>query len=249
MRNGTAFTRGLTAGTPAALMFSGTALGGTPGTITFAPASVAAVPTLGGALLVLLAALLGVIGLRAARQRRAPLLVAALAAGALATGGGGLQLVSKAVAGADISVTPIDSDDGQQQFSLGSGPNLFRNDTAIPMEVVDIQLDERCFSTDPVGLDPACSLGDQLPPAERCEINIGCNLDSDRRLKTDVRQVGITHNALPLYEFRYRGRPGVYRGVMAQDVLKHTPEAVVLQPSGYYAVDYGALGLTMERVR
>lgn len=71
---------------------------------------------------------------------------------------------------------------------------------------------------------------------------------SDSRLKTDITQVGTAANGLPLYHFRYKGLPTVYQGVMAQDVLKHTPDAVVTMPGGYYAVKYDMLGLEMTAV-
>jgi len=71
---------------------------------------------------------------------------------------------------------------------------------------------------------------------------------SDSRLKTDITQVGTAANGLPLYHFRYKGLPTVYQGVMAQDVLKHTPDAVATIPGGYYAVNYGMLGLEMTIV-
>ncbi len=71
---------------------------------------------------------------------------------------------------------------------------------------------------------------------------------SDSRLKTDITQVGMSASGLPIYHFRYIGLPTTYQGVMAQDVLAHTPEAVVNMPGGYYAVNYGMLGLEMTVV-
>ncbi len=71
---------------------------------------------------------------------------------------------------------------------------------------------------------------------------------SDERLKTDIVRIGASATGLPLYEFRYRGMDGRFQGVMAQDVLTHTPEAVVTHASGYMMVDYGLLGLEMTRV-
>lgn len=73
-------------------------------------------------------------------------------------------------------------------------------------------------------------------------------LPSDQRLKTDITRVGTAANGLPLYHFRYIGQPQVYEGVMAQDVLRHTPEAVREIGSGYLGVDYGMLGLQMRAV-
>ena len=68
---------------------------------------------------------------------------------------------------------------------------------------------------------------------------------SDSRLKSDVTPIGTAANGLPLYSFRYIGQSQLYSGVMAQDVLAHTPEAVVTLPGGYMAVNYGILGLEM----
>ena len=77
--------------------------------------------------------------------------------------------------------------------------------------------------------------------------NVG-EITSDIRLKDDVQRVGETVLGLPLYRFRYRGRPETFEGVMAQDVLKVMPSAVVLKEHGFYAVDYAALGAPFRRV-
>ena len=72
---------------------------------------------------------------------------------------------------------------------------------------------------------------------------------SDIRLKTGVHRIGTTVLGLPLYTFQYRNRAGVYVGVMAQDVLKVEPQAVSIGADGYYLVDYGKLGIAMERIQ
>ena len=61
---------------------------------------------------------------------------------------------------------------------------------------------------------------------------------SDRRLKRDVQRIGTAANGLPLYLFRYLWDDTPHVGVMAQDVLKVRPEAVMLMPSGFMAVNY-----------
>ena len=71
---------------------------------------------------------------------------------------------------------------------------------------------------------------------------------SDIRLKTDIEKVGVAANGLPLYTFKYIGGDAVYRGVMAQDVLKVLPEAVSVMPNGYLAVHYDMLGMEMTRL-
>ena len=63
---------------------------------------------------------------------------------------------------------------------------------------------------------------------------------SDLRLKKNVVKLG-THKTLGigLYIWDYIwGEKGA--GVMAQELLQVKPEAVMVMPNGYYAVNYGA---------
>ena len=71
---------------------------------------------------------------------------------------------------------------------------------------------------------------------------------SDMRLKEGIVPVGSTPSGLTLYEFSYIGSPERYVGVMAQEVLTHTPEAVIAQPSGVLFVDYSMIDAEMRRV-
>lgn len=71
---------------------------------------------------------------------------------------------------------------------------------------------------------------------------------SDMRLKEDIKVTGMTPQGLPLYQFRYKGLPEVWEGVMAQDVAMLHPDAIIEKPFGYLAVDYEKLGLTVRRV-
>lgn len=61
---------------------------------------------------------------------------------------------------------------------------------------------------------------------------------SDKRIKDDIEQVGETNEGLPIYEFRIGDDGEMQAGVMAQDVEKVNPEAVVDTPQGIKAVDY-----------
>lgn len=79
---------------------------------------------------------------------------------------------------------------------------------------------------------------------------IGAAMLSDRRLKEDIVRVGTDERtSLPLYEFAYKSEPGVrYRGVMADEVKRKYPQAVVEGSDGFMRVDYGMLGIQMQRV-
>ena len=69
-------------------------------------------------------------------------------------------------------------------------------------------------------------------------------LKSDIRLKKDITPLGRARNGLPFYSFRYLwdADDGPIRsGHMAHEVAEVRPDAVHLEPDGFYAVDYGAL--------
>jgi hypothetical protein len=73
---------------------------------------------------------------------------------------------------------------------------------------------------------------------------------SDIRLKRDVALVGRRDDGLGLYSFKYLWSDTTYVGVMAQEVALIHPEAVVRDAlSGYLAVDYGRLGLSLTTLQ
>ncbi len=65
----------------------------------------------------------------------------------------------------------------------------------------------------------------------------GGTTPSDIRLKTDITPIGTSPSGIPIYTFKYKGEKEVYQGVMAQELAKINPDAVV-EVNGYYAVDY-----------
>jgi hypothetical protein len=74
------------------------------------------------------------------------------------------------------------------------------------------------------------------------------SLLSDRRLKTNAIRYAYDPRGFGLYEFSYRVSPDVrYRGVMADEVEKVDPAAVV-DLGTYKVVNYERLGLKMEAV-
>lgn len=62
---------------------------------------------------------------------------------------------------------------------------------------------------------------------------------SDRRAKEDIRMVGTTDSGLGVYIYRYKGEDKFQMGVMADEVEKIFPEAVVEREDGLKMVKYG----------
>ena len=65
---------------------------------------------------------------------------------------------------------------------------------------------------------------------------------SDIRLKHRIHRIG-THRRLGIgiYRYAYKGTDQLFVGVMAQELEKVKPEAVITMPNGYKAVNYGAI--------
>lgn len=61
---------------------------------------------------------------------------------------------------------------------------------------------------------------------------------SDKRLKTDIHKVGNVHGH-NVYKFRFKSGGPMQLGMIAQEVEKKQPDAVVTTDSGYKAVNYG----------
>jgi hypothetical protein len=69
-------------------------------------------------------------------------------------------------------------------------------------------------------------------------ILMGAMAGSDRRLKRDISRIGTLRNGLPVYSFRYRWDDAWRTGLMADEVERVHPEAVIEGPLGYKLVNY-----------
>ncbi len=67
---------------------------------------------------------------------------------------------------------------------------------------------------------------------------------SDRRLKKNIIEVGAHRLGIPVYEFSYLWNDKRHVGVMAQDLIKVLPKAVITFKSGFMAVNYRMLSCT-----
>lgn len=146
--------------------------GSTAGSITFSPADVAAVPTLGGSLLVLLAGLLALIAIKAYRRADggiAPMVAGLLALGSLASAGGGFDLIRQAQAATPTEITNPEG----EQLPLGFGTTVFLNSAGVPMEVTELSL-ESCSIEPSQSETPDCSEGTVVAEEEQCQVNLLC---------------------------------------------------------------------------
>jgi len=72
-------------------------------------------------------------------------------------------------------------------------------------------------------------------------LRAGIPLMSDRRVKKDIKKAG-TVDGMGLYRFRYKGESKsapMHLGLMAQEVEKKKPDAVMERHDGVKMVDYG----------
>jgi hypothetical protein len=61
---------------------------------------------------------------------------------------------------------------------------------------------------------------------------------SDRRAKTDIKDIGRTHDNQKIYSYRFKGSNIPQIGMMADEIEKKTPEAVMTGPDGMKRVRY-----------
>lgn len=69
---------------------------------------------------------------------------------------------------------------------------------------------------------------------------------SDFNLKENIEKVS-EENGFNIYEFNYKGQPERYRGVMAQEIHKSMPEAII-EKDGFLAVIYDKIGIEFKQV-
>ena len=73
------------------------------------------------------------------------------------------------------------------------------------------------------------------------------SIPSDKRLKENIKQVGVSPQGYKIYEFNYIDGDVRFRGAMAQDVLQKNPMAVGIDQN-YLTVDYRKIDVAMEVV-
>jgi hypothetical protein len=71
---------------------------------------------------------------------------------------------------------------------------------------------------------------------------------SDKRLKENIVKIGKSPSGLNIYEWNYLWNPTRFRGVIAQEVQKIKPQAVLSNIFGYLMVDYNKLDVNMEKI-
>ena len=67
---------------------------------------------------------------------------------------------------------------------------------------------------------------------------LGSKLFSDRRLKRDIKRVGVLPSGLPVYTYRYVWGRKRHTGVMADEALRMFPKAVMRHWTGFFMVNY-----------
>jgi opacity protein-like surface antigen len=71
---------------------------------------------------------------------------------------------------------------------------------------------------------------------------------SDKRLKRDVALLSRREDGVGIYRYRYLWSDEVYVGVMAQEVARIVPDAVVCGSDGFMRVNYRRLGLRLMKL-
>ena len=71
---------------------------------------------------------------------------------------------------------------------------------------------------------------------------------SDARLKEKIKKTGKSQSGIPTYEFNYIGDNNRYSGVIAQDLIEMNIDAVSMDDSGFYKVNYNDIDVDMKKI-
>ena len=80
---------------------------------------------------------------------------------------------------------------------------------------------------------------------------VGPALPSDVRLKQDIRYISKLQDGINLYSYSYKNDTSrkMYVGVMAQEVIRVVPNAVITMANGFMAVRYDLLGIKLMTLK
>ncbi len=73
----------------------------------------------------------------------------------------------------------------------------------------------------------------------------GAAVGSDRRLKKDIKLIGLSPAGLKIYSFKYKNSEDSYQGVMSDEIPSY---AVVKNTDGYDMVDYSKLDVEFKKI-
>ena len=76
----------------------------------------------------------------------------------------------------------------------------------------------------------------------------GGPMASDIRLKENITKVGQSPSGINIYQWNYIGQTEVFEGVMAQELMRDRPDAVVLMNNGYLGVNYDLIDVSMREI-
>ena len=161
-----------------------------PGSITFSPLTPAAIPTAGGALLLLLGIALAIVAVRRLRISQSRLAGLALMSGALVLAASGTTLIQRVTA--DIGLQIVNAQ-GTTTFELqADASNVFINESGIAQQVSSLTLPDSCPGADtPVdGVDSACLLGSTVANSASCSVD--CRADTGLAAGRVMRVDGST---------------------------------------------------------
>jgi hypothetical protein len=140
--------------------------------------------------------------------------------------------------------------------ALPSGPNIIANTGNIMGDIIKVAAKKK--SSQSSGRRPSSSAYSSYgyyqpnpPPPGGWSRTTGGGVSlpspslmaSDSRLKEAVVPLKQLANGVELYRFRYKGDTELYVGVIAQQVARLVPDAVVRGDDGFLRVDYDRLGL------
>ena len=134
--------------------------------------------------------------------------------------------------------------------SGSSNPTVSTNPSAIGDRFINTTSGEVFVCTDVTAGENVWKgqLGSTVQPPQyfggRGLITAGGYYSSDLRLKEDIQFINKSPSGINIYSFKYKGEPGYYEGVMAQEV----PLVSTVGEDGFLRVDYSKIDVNFKKI-
>ncbi len=71
---------------------------------------------------------------------------------------------------------------------------------------------------------------------------------SDKRLKKNIKFIGVSESGINIYEFEYLHKDGKYIGVIAQELLNTKFESALMYINDFYEVNYSLIDVQFKKI-
>jgi hypothetical protein len=95
---------------------------------------------------------------------------------------------------------------------------------------------------------PNIGVGGSVVRSDYIFAGLNRGMASDKRLKTNIKLIGVSNNGINIYRYNYLNSPILYEGIIAQELLGTKYENALIYKDGFYAVDYSLIDVQFKKL-